>query len=174
MQPTVNLFTSTKWLHATNCQLVYLYQMATCNQLSICLPLPNGYMQPTVNLFTSTQWLHATHCQLVYLYPMATCHLLRFTGLVIKFRKNLKLCLIKTRDELKYGEVPAEKVHTAEHLWSRSVQEALSNKRIMINFMPSWVYFVTRMELQCVAVTSEMRTYSIKVSFQHFYHEIII
>ena len=51
------------------------------------------------------------------------------TGLVLGFRNNLKFCLLKNRDELKYGEVSAEEVQAAERLWIRSIQESLSNER---------------------------------------------
>ena len=47
----------------------------------------------------------------------------------MRFRNNLKLCVLKNRDELKYGEVSAEEVQAAERLWIRSIQESLSNEK---------------------------------------------
>ena len=87
--------------------------------------------EPTVNLFTSTKQLQRVNLENII--EISACSslykLLRVTGLIVRFRNNLKLCVLKNRDELKYGEVSAEEVQAAERLWIRSIQESLSNER---------------------------------------------
>ena len=87
--------------------------------------------EPTVNLFTSTKQLQKVNLEnIVEISTYSSLYkLLRITGLIVRFRDNLKLCPLKNLDELKYGEVSTEEVHTAECLWIRSIQESLSNEK---------------------------------------------
>ena len=85
--------------------------------------------EPTVNLFTKQlQTVNLENIIEISAYSSLS-KLLRVTGLIVRFRNNLKLCVLKNRDELKYGEVSAEEVQAAERLWIRSIQESLSNER---------------------------------------------
>ena len=87
--------------------------------------------EPTVNLFTSTKQLQMVNLEnIIEISAYSSLYkLLRTTRLIIRFIKNLRLCLLKNRNELKYGVVSAEEVHTAECLWIRSIQESLSNEK---------------------------------------------
>ena len=87
--------------------------------------------EPTVNLFTSTKQLQTVDLEnIIEISASSSLYkLLRITGLIIRFINNLKRCLLKNRDELKFGEVSAEEVHAAERLWIRSIQESLSNEK---------------------------------------------
>ena len=88
--------------------------------------------EPTVNLFTSTKQLQTVNLENVIEISLAYSSLyklLRITGLIIRFINNLKLCLLRIRDKLKYGEVSAEEEHAGERLWIRSMQESLSNEK---------------------------------------------
>ena len=79
--------------------------------------------EPTVNLFTSTKQLQTVNLENIIEISAysSLSKLLRVTGLIVRFRNNLKLCVLKNRDELKYGEVSAEEVQAAERLWIRSI-----------------------------------------------------
>ena len=78
--------------------------------------------EPTVNLFTSTKQLQTVNLENIIEISayISLSKLLGVTGLIVRFRNNLKLCVLKNRDELKYGEVSAEEVQAAERLWIRS------------------------------------------------------
>ena len=87
--------------------------------------------EPTVNLFTSTKQLQTVNLEnIIEISAYSSLYkLLRITGIIIRFLKNLKFCLLKNRDELKYGKVSAEEIQAAECLWIRSIQESLSNEK---------------------------------------------